>query len=98
MHPAPKALPLLAGLAALLCLAPAAGQEGPTAAHVERPGAAAWHRAGEKGRGVKVAVLDTDFFGYRDELGRTLPRAVKARSFRRDRDLGARRTAHGLRA
>src|SRR5262249_23575715 len=51
---------------------------------LERPGASAWHRQGVRGRGVKVAVLDSGFRGYRDHLGHALPASVRARSFRAD--------------
>lgn len=68
-----------------------------TPAHVARLGADGWHAAGHKGQGVKVVVLDTDFAGFRAQLGKTLPKAVKGRSFRRDGDLEARGSGHGLR-
>src|SRR4051812_34820529 len=59
-------------------------------------GADAWHAAGVRGRGVKVAVLDTGFRGYRDHLGRELPATVKVKSFRHDADLEARDSNHGV--
>src|SRR5262249_18448039 len=49
-----------------------------------------WHKAGHCGQGVKVAILDTGFRGYRQHLGKSLPAKVTARSFRRDEDLEAR--------
>src|SRR5262249_17071818 len=101
MRPTVKPVLAFAGLVALCWLSLATGQvEGSkrkTQAHIERLGAAAWHEAGNQGQGVKVAILDADFFGYRRELGKTLPRSVKARSFRKDGSLEARRTGHGLR-
>jgi subtilisin family serine protease len=72
--------------------------ESELARHAEKLGVAAWHAAGHRGKGVKVCVLDTDFAGFRDELGVSLPRAVLARSFRSDRDLEQPRTGHGTRA
>ncbi len=47
-------------------------------------GAAAWARGGLTGRGQKIAVLDTDFLGYREALGGALPAVVTTRSFRSD--------------
>src|SRR5262249_27897694 len=40
-----------------------------------------WHQAGFKGQGVKVAVLDSGFKGYRSALGKALPASVLTRSF-----------------
>src|SRR2546423_48218 len=45
------------------------------------------HQAGFRGRGLKVAVLDTGFSGYRDQLGKSLPEKVTTKSFRVDRNL-----------
>jgi hypothetical protein len=59
-------------------------------------GVDAWHAAGMRGKGVKVAVLDTGFRGYRDHLGRELPATVKVKSFRHDGDLEARDSNHGV--
>jgi subtilisin family serine protease len=59
-------------------------------------GVANWHRAGQRGRGVIVAVLDSGFKGYRASLGSALPAVVKARSFRKDGDLEARESQHGI--
>ncbi len=49
-------------------------------------GAPTWHKAGVDGRGVKVGVIDPDFYGYERLLGRELPprERVTAKSFRRD--------------
>src|SRR5437870_1257038 len=41
--------------------------------HLARLGADRWHTAGHRGRGVKIAILDTGFRGYRDALGKALP-------------------------
>lgn len=43
-----------------------------------------WAEAGFTGFGVRVAVIDTGFEGYRAQLGVTLPARVVARSFRAD--------------
>jgi subtilisin family serine protease len=63
---------------------------------LRRLGVKAWHDAGQRGRGVKVAVLDTGFCAYRAHLGKALPREVSARSFRRDGNLEARDSQHGI--
>src|SRR5438105_13726504 len=41
--------------------------------HLTGLGAASWHQAGWRGRGVTVAILDSGFRGYRQELGKALP-------------------------
>jgi subtilisin family serine protease len=51
---------------------------------VELINARTWHVAGFTGRGVKVAILDRGFSGYRDLLGSELPRNVQTRSYRQD--------------
>jgi subtilisin family serine protease len=56
----------------------------------------AWHRAGFRGHGVKVAVLDTGFRGYADSQGSTLPRGIHAKSFRFDGNMEARKSQHGV--
>jgi subtilisin family serine protease len=58
-------------------------------------GVRAWHEAGFRGRGLQVAVLDSGFAGYRTQLGKALPAAVKATSFRTDGNLEARDSQHG---
>ncbi|MBY0228454.1 MAG: S8 family serine peptidase, partial [Gemmataceae bacterium] len=72
-------------LALALCAAPALPPD-------VRP----WHAAGHKGKGVKVAILDSGFRGYRDALGKVLPASVSVKSFRKDRDLEARDSQHGI--
>jgi subtilisin family serine protease len=64
--------------------------------HLASLGVPAWHAAGCRGQGVKVAVLDTGFRGYRDSLGKALPAKVTARSFRADGDLEGRDSQHGI--
>jgi subtilisin family serine protease len=61
-----------------------------------RMGADRWHAAGFRGQGVKVAVLDTGFRGYRAYLGTALPARVTVRSFRDDGDLEAKDSTHGI--
>ncbi len=63
---------------------------------LERLGVIRWRAAGVRGAGVKVAVLDTGFRGYRAFLGTSLPAAVTARSFRADGNLEARDSQHGI--
>jgi subtilisin family serine protease len=55
-----------------------------------------WYKLGYRGRGVKVAVLDSGFRGYRAHLGTTLPARVTVRSFRSDHNLEARDSQHGI--
>jgi subtilisin family serine protease len=64
--------------------------------HLAGMGIDRWHNAGFRGRGVKVAILDTGFRGYRQQLGKSLPDHVQARSFRADHDLEARDSQHGI--
>jgi subtilisin family serine protease len=64
--------------------------------HLARLGVEDWHGAGCRGQGVKVAVLDTGFRGYRGKLGTVLPARVNARSFREDRNLEAKDSQHGI--
>jgi subtilisin family serine protease len=66
------------------------------ARQLARLGADQWHKAGYRGRGIKVAVLDSGFRGYRDFLGNALPAKVTARSFRRDGNLEAKDSQHGI--
>ena len=47
----------------------------------------AWHTGGFRGKGVKVAILDLGFRGYRTFLGKALPAQLAVRSFRGDGDL-----------
>jgi len=79
---------------------PAAAEEGDPQAQrarlFDRLGLSVWHRAGHRGRGLKVAVLDTGFAGYRDHLGRELPAQVTTRSFRDDGRLEHGDSEHGI--
>jgi hypothetical protein len=63
---------------------------------LSRLGVERWHAAGFRGQGVKVAVLDSGFRGWRSWLGTALPPSVKTRSFRLDRELDARDSSHGV--
>ncbi len=58
-------------------------------------GADRWHAAGFRGQGVKIAVLDTGWQGYRDHLGKDLPAIVQARSFRTDGNMET-KDQHGI--
>jgi subtilisin family serine protease len=64
--------------------------------HLAELGVTAWHAAGGRGQGVKVAILDTGFHGYRAFLGKALPATVTVHSFRSDGDLEARDSQHGI--
>lgn len=66
------------------------------AALFDRLGAAEWHRHGQRGHGVKVAVLDSGFRGYQTHLGHALPATVQTHSFRSDGWLEARDSQHGI--
>jgi Subtilase family len=61
-----------------------------------RLGVDRWHAGGHRGQGVKIAILDSGFRGYRGQLGRALPARVTARSFRGDGDLEAKDSVHGI--
>jgi hypothetical protein len=61
-----------------------------------RLGVDQWHKAGQHGHGVKIAILDSGFRGYRDFLGTALPARVTARSFRGDGNLEAKDSQHGI--
>jgi subtilisin family serine protease len=63
---------------------------------LEKLGVNRWHAAGIRGAGVKVAVLDSGFRGYRDFLGTSLPAEVTVRSFRIDGNLEAKDSQHGI--
>jgi hypothetical protein len=64
--------------------------------HLRRLGIAPWHAAGYLGQRLKIAVLDSGFRGYRAHLGKELPEHVLVRSFRRDGNLEARNSQHGV--
>jgi subtilisin family serine protease len=77
----------------------AAGAEAPPQSrrlHLARLGVDGWHERGQQGEGIKVAILDSGFRGYRDFLGKGLPARVQGRSFRNDHNLEARDSQHGI--
>ncbi|MHB0874527.1 MAG: S8 family serine peptidase [Anaerolineae bacterium] len=99
---ADSAAPLFARLGQLdhviklrLPLAAQAGEVLSAPEGVESTGAAAWHRAGYTGAGVKVGILDLGFDGYRDLLGDELPAQVTARSFVLNREPDESGLVHG---
>jgi len=63
---------------------------------LSRLGVSEWQAKGYRGRGIKVAVLDSGFRGYRQHLGKALPANVTVRSFRDDGNLEARDSQHGI--
>jgi hypothetical protein len=63
---------------------------------LESMGVSAWHARGWRGNGLKIAVLDSGFQGYRDHLGKALPKTVAVRSFRFDGNLEAKDSQHGI--
>jgi subtilisin family serine protease len=64
--------------------------------HLVSLGASRWQALGWRGQGVRVAILDTGFRGYRQFLGGALPSQVICKSFRADRNLEARDSQHGI--
>jgi hypothetical protein len=64
--------------------------------HLAQLGVERWQTAGYRGRGVKVAILDTGFRGYHNFLGRALPAHVTVHSFRTDGNLEAKDSQHGI--
>src|SRR5262245_37085263 len=66
------------------------------AAHLASLGVPEWQDAGYNGKGVKILALDTGFRGYRDQLGKTLPAKVVARSARKDGNLEFKDSTHGI--
>jgi subtilisin family serine protease len=65
-------------------------------AHLDKIGIERWHKAGHKGHGVRVAVLDTGFRGWKEHLGKSLPDQVAVKSFRNDANLEGRDSQHGI--
>ncbi len=64
--------------------------------HLANLGIDAWHQKNFRGQGVKIAILDSGFRDYRQFLGNGLPASVRTRSFRKDRNLEARDSQHGI--
>jgi subtilisin family serine protease len=61
-----------------------------------RMGIDRWQAAGIRGKGVKVAIIDTGFRGWRDQLGKALPAHVTAHSFRADGNMEFKDSQHGI--
>ena len=64
--------------------------------HLANLGVDRWHEKNLRGDGIKVAILDSGFRDYRKFLGNGLPKSVRVRSFRRDQNLEARDSQHGI--
>jgi subtilisin family serine protease len=64
--------------------------------HLAELGVKFWHNQNIRGAGIKIAILDSGFRGYRDFLGKTLPEQVAFKSFRRDGNLQGRDSSHGV--
>ncbi|MCS6882825.1 MAG: S8 family serine peptidase [Oscillochloridaceae bacterium] len=65
-----------------------------TTVGVTHTNAAAWHNAGFRGAGVRIAVIDGGFQGYTTLLGTDLPASVVAQNFASTGDIGG-GTPHG---
>ncbi len=61
-----------------------------------RLGVDRWHLAGYRGQHVKIAILDSGFRGYQSFLGKALPATTLVHSFRRDGNLEAKDSQHGI--
>ena len=59
-------------------------------------GAQAWHQAGFTGKGIKIGILDQGFDGYKNQVGKTLPARVTAKSFVTGEEPDQTGEAHGL--
>jgi subtilisin family serine protease len=64
--------------------------------HLAALGVDQWYTHGQSGKGMKIAILDSGFRGYRAYLGKALPDQVTVHSFRSDGDLEARDSQHGI--
>jgi subtilisin family serine protease len=64
--------------------------------HLSELGIERWHKDGRRGQGLKIAILDSGFRDYEKFLGKGLPARVKVRSFRKDQNLEARDSQHGI--
>src|SRR6516162_3527308 len=64
--------------------------------HLARLGVESWHRAGVRGAGVKVAIVDSGFRGYRDHLGKDLPPRIAVHAFHLGGNLEVRDSDHGI--
>jgi Subtilase family len=75
---------------------PAAINDAERTAFLGELGVLRWHGVGYRGQGVRIAVLDYGFRGYREKLKHGLPAEVRTKSFRRDGDIEARDSQHGI--
>ncbi len=66
------------------------------AKHFSLLGLDRWQSLGYRGQGIKIAVLDTGFRGYREQLGKTLPAQIETHCFRSDGNFEAKNSQHGL--
>lgn len=66
------------------------------AEHLAFLGVPEWHSAGVTGKRVKVAVIDSGFRGYKAQVGKSLPAGLAARSARKDGNLEAKDSQHGI--
>jgi subtilisin family serine protease len=64
--------------------------------HLSRLGVLAWHRAGIRGEGATIAVLDSGWRGYKEQVGKSLPAGLVARSARTDGDMEYKDSQHGI--
>lgn len=64
--------------------------------HLTSLGVDRWHGAGYRGKGIKIAILDSGFRGFRTHLGKALPAKITVRSFRADGNLEAKDSQHGI--
>jgi subtilisin family serine protease len=64
--------------------------------HLSKLGVLAWHRAGIRGEGVTIAVLDSGFRGYSEHAGKSLPAGLIARSARADANMEHKDSQHGI--
>jgi hypothetical protein len=64
--------------------------------HLAKLGVEAWHAQGHKGKGFKVAILDSGFRGYKNHQGKTIPAQLTVKSFRLDGNLEAKDSQHGI--
>src|SRR5262249_18495226 len=86
----------LSGEEATRARSPEAALSRPTRRLLAQLGIDRWHAAGYRGRGVKVAIPDSGFRGYLHQRGKALPACVTVHSFRRDGNLEARNSQHGI--
>ncbi len=66
------------------------------AEHLASLGVDRWHANGLRGQKIKIAVLDSGFSDFHQFLGNGLPKSVRTRSFRKDQNLEARDSQHGI--